>query len=192
MIEFFTQIKPVIIVVHALAAAVGLGAVVVTDTLFFNFLKNFKISQKEDSVLQMVSGIIWIAIVLLALTGTMLYLSGPLGYLAKSKFVVKVIIFGVIVLNGVILNWVLTPYLKKISFGPVLKEPSFKIRFLRRLAFASGAVSIISWLTVFILGSVRSIPFTVTTGILFYLGLCGFVIVGSQVYATWVKRHKIL
>jgi hypothetical protein len=75
--EFFIEAKPIIIVLHALAAAVGLGAVVTTDTLFFKFLKDFRISRKEADTLDTISKIIWTAILLLLITGVLLYLSAP-------------------------------------------------------------------------------------------------------------------
>jgi hypothetical protein len=191
MIEFFTNIKPVFIILHAFSAAIGLGAIVVTDTLFFKFLEDFKISDKEDQTMRTISKLVWVAIILLFITGLVLYLSAPMGYLAKSKFVVKLVIFVIIVLNGALLNWYLTPHLKKIAFGPVIIEPSKKLRFLRRLAFASGVVSIVSWVSVFLLGSLRSIPLTVAQGLLIYVGICFVGIIGSQLYATWVKRKSL-
>lgn len=187
MTEFLITYKPLFVILHALAAAVGLGSVVITDTLFFRYLKDFKISRKEEETMETISGIVWVVITLLFLTGLALYFSAPLDYLAKSKFVVKVIIFCVIVLNGVVLSMWLTPVLKKISFGPVEKQPVFKLRMLRRVAFASGVVSAISWLTVFLLGSLRSIPFTVGQGLLFYGSVVLVGIIGSQVYASFVK-----
>lgn len=190
MTEFFLNIKPVMIILHALAAAVGLGSIVVTDSLFFQFLKDFKISHKEDETMRTISKVFWAAILVLFITGLILYLSAPMDYLTKSKFLVKLVIFVIIVTNGALLNWYLTPHLKKIAFGPVVVEPSKKMRFLRRLAFASGVVSIISWLSVFLLGSLRSIPLTFAQGLLVYVGICAVGVLGSQLYATWVKRKS--
>jgi hypothetical protein len=189
--EFFADHKHIFVVLHALAAAGGLGAVLITDTLFFKFLKDFKISPKENEVLKTISGAVWVIIALLFLTGLALYLSAPMDYLTKAKFVTKLVIFGVIVANGFLLNWVITPFLTKISFGPVTVEPTKKLRIMRRVAFASGAVSMVSWLAVFILGSIRSIPINAAQGLMVYVGLIVVVVAGSQFYATWVKRHSI-
>ncbi len=189
--EFFVAHKHIFVVLHALAAAGGLGAVLITDTLFFMFLKDFKISRKENEVLKTISGAVWVIIVLLFLTGLALYLSAPMDYLTKAKFVTKLVIFGVIVGNGFLLNWLITPFLTKISFGPVTVEPTTTLRVMRRIAFASGAVSMVSWLAVFILGSIRSIPINAAQALLVYAGLIIIVVLGSQFYATWVKHHSI-
>jgi hypothetical protein len=188
--EFFIQYKQIFVVLHALAAAAGLGSVVVTDTLFFRFLKDFKISQKEDDTLRAISKVVWVIIGIIFLTGLALYLSAPMDYLTKSKFITKLVIFGVIVANGLLLNYLITPKLRKIVFGPIAVEQSWHLRIFRRIAFASGALSLISWLCVFILGSIRSIPLTATKGLLVYVGICAVTILGSQIYATWVKRHR--
>lgn len=186
--EFFATHKSIFVVLHAIAAAVGLGSVIVTDTLFFKFLKDFKISRGEDSTLRSISGVVWVVIVLLFVTGLFLFLSGPMDYLAKSKFVAKLVIFCIIVANGFVLNWIITPHLRKIAFGPIIVEMPYRLRLVRRIAFASGAVSIISWFSVFILGSIRSIPVTTWEALLIYILLCAIGIGGSQLYATWIKH----
>jgi uncharacterized protein YggT (Ycf19 family) len=188
--EFITTHKSIVVFLHALFAAGGLGAVVVTDALFFKFLKDFKINKKEDETLRTISSIVWVLIVLLLITGVLLFLTSPMDYLAKSKFVTKLVIFGIIILNGGILNWIITPYLRKIAFGPVDKQPERKLRFLRRIAFASGGISFVSWFLVFLLGSLRSIPLTAGQALGLYAVLLAAVVFGSQLYATWVKYHK--
>lgn len=189
--EFFTTIKPIIVILHALSAAIGLGAVVTTDALFFKFLKNYKISEKEADTLDTISKVIWGAIFLLFITGAALYVSAPLEYLAKSKFVAKLIVFLVIVLNGIALNAVISPYLVKLSFNDDSRtlHRSTRMRVLRRVAFASGGISMISWFTVFILGSIRSIPVTTWQALLIYTGLILCVVAGSQIFASLLKKH---
>lgn len=187
MIEFIIAHKTLFVILHALVAAVGLGSVVVTDTLFFQYLKDFKISIKEEETMRTISRLVWVIIGLLFITGLALYLTAPLDYLAKAKFIVKLVIFVVIVLNGVMLNIWITPVLRKISFGHVDKQPSRYLRIMRRIAFASGAISLISWFSVFILGSLRSIPVGVGLGLAAYAVLIAVGITGSQLYATYTK-----
>jgi hypothetical protein len=148
--------------------------------------------RKEEETMSTISKLVWVVIALLIITGTALFLSAPLDYLAKSKFIVKVIIFSVIVANGLLLNFWITPVLKKIVFGPVEKQPTFKIRFMRRVAFASGVVSMISWFAVFVLGSVRSIPVSIGWGTAIYSGILLLGILGSQFFATWMKYGTLL
>lgn len=192
MTDFIVEYKTVFVILHAIGAAVGLGAVVITDSLFFQFLKDFKISRKEEETMNTISKLVWGVIAVMIITGTILFLSAPMDYLAKSKFIVKIIIFSVIVINGVLLNAWISPLLRKIAFGPVAQQPTLKIRIMRRIAFASGVVSIISWFSVFILGSVRSIPVTVGWGTLIYALVVGSGIIVSQLMATWMKYGTLI
>lgn len=190
MQEFFIEYKSIFVVVHAFAAAIGLGAVVVTDTLFFRFLKDFKISKSEDDVMTTISTVIWIIIGLLAVSGLVLYLSAPADYIIKSKFITKLVVFSVIVVNGIVLNIWLAPNLKKIVFGGEgVKKLSSKLQVLRKVAFASGVISITSWVVVFLLGSLRSIPLNTQTALLVYAGLLLIGVTGSQLYAWKIGSH---
>lgn len=190
MIEFLITHKPIIVVLHAIAASAGLGAVIITDTLFFKFLKDFKISKTEHETLNAISSIVWVIIGIVFVTGLGLFLSEPGGYLMKSKFVTKMIIFVVIVANGVLLNLLISPHLRKISFGPTIDQPSWRLRMLRRVAFASGAVSMVSWFSVFILGSVRSIPWSAGEALLGYILLVAGAVIGSQIYGAYLKYKR--
>ncbi len=191
MTEFFIEYKAVFIIIHAFFAAIGLGAVIVTDTLFFSFLKDLKISQTENKTLDTVSQLIWVIIVLLVLSGLCLYLAAPAEYSLKAKFITKMIIFGIIALNGLLLNAWLAPNLKKIVFGGTgVAQLSRKLKIVRKLAFASGAVSMTSWVIVFLLGSLRAIPLSATWALLIYVGLCLLAIVGSQMYAYYCEVAK--
>lgn len=186
MIEFFTTYKSVFIILHALAAAGGLGAVFVTDVLFIHFSKDRSISEKEFDTLKTISLFIWSMIVFLIVTGIFLFLSAPDVYMAKSKFMTKMIIFAVIVLNGILLHLHITPKLKNMSF---VLESTQKIPFMKRLAFASGGISFTSWLIVFLLGSVRSIPLSTSHAIFLYGIVLVFVVLGSQIY-LYKTIHK--
>lgn len=190
--EFFITAKSFFVILHALSAAIGLGAVVITDSLFFKFLKDFRVSKKESETLNVISKVIWGAIGALFLTGLALYFSAPAEYLAKSKFITKLILFLIIVFNGFLLHIFISPYLQKISFNSDAENlrKNIKIRILRRIAFASGAVSLISWLCVFLLGSVRSIPLSTQQALGVYIGLVCIGVLGSQVFAQILKKKK--
>ena len=187
MINFFLTYKPIFIILHAFAAAAGLGAVLVTDTLFLRFIKDNKISHKEFDTLGTISRWIWIAIIFLVITGFALYFSAPTEYLTKSKFVTKLIIFTVIVINGVLMHYVVMPVIKKLSFGGSLSEKTQRLSFIKKFAFASGGISLLSWVLVFLLGSLRSIPFSVGGALGMYVLGIVMVIIASQVVIQFRK-----
>lgn len=186
MTDFFITYKSLFILLHALGAAGALGAVFVTDVLFVHFLKDRVLTSKEFDTLKTISLFVWAMIIFLLITGIGLYLSAPDAYLVKSKFITKIIIFCVIVANGTLLHLYITPSLKNMSF---VNDHTVKhIAFIKRLAFASGGVSFVSWLTVFILGSVRAIPYAVTQALWLYIILIIITIVGSQLYLARASK----
>ncbi len=188
---FLLEYKTVIVVMHALAASLGVGTVIVTDVFFMKFLKDYKISASEADILDTLSQVVWFALGMLILTGVGLFLPTSAEYLIKTKFVAKIVILGVVLVNGVLLNLLIAPKLVKISFGEEPQDYPHELHHLRKFAFAFGAVSMVSWICTFILGSLRSLPISVMgiLGIYLFLVLCA--VVGSQIFEHKLGRHKI-
>lgn len=186
---FLLEYKTIIVILHAFAAALGVGTVLVTDVFFMKFLKDYKISRSESDVLDTLSQVVWFALGLLILTGVALYIPTSLAYLAKTKFVAKLVVVGVIVVNGVLLNLLVAPKLVKISFDGNTGDTDHN--HLRKLAFAFGGVSIVSWVVTFILGSVRSIPLSVGAILGVYVFLLLGAVIGSQIFEYRVSQHKL-
>lgn len=190
VIQFFKTLQPGIVIIHALCAGIGVGAATVTDVFFMRFLKNYRISVREARTLDTLSEIIWVALGLLIFTGALLYLPNQEALHHSSKFLLKVVIVALLTLNGFVLNNKISPRLKDISFGEVHAHRG-ELHVLRKLVFATGGISIVSWYTVFILGSLRSIPLPFTTLALIYAGFLAVVIIGTQVFEHLISRRKV-
>jgi uncharacterized membrane protein len=184
------EYKTIIVILHALAAALGVGTVLVTDIFFMKFLKDYRISQGESEILDTLSQVVWFALGMLILTGIALFIPASAELLLKTKFLAKVVIVGVVVVNGVLLNLLIAPKLIKISFGEILVKESGQMHHLRRLAFAFGAVSIVSWLATFILGSLRALPFSTLEILLGYMGIILIAVIGSQLFDYQLNHPK--
>lgn len=142
---FVSQYQGVFLSLHILAMSVGLGAATVSDLLFFKFIRDFRISEKEASVLTAISDVIWFAVGLIVLGGVGVFLTNTVAYLASGVFLAKMVIVGVIILNGAFLTLFVTPRLIKISFGEAHPHSDGELVRLRRLAFLFGPISIVSW-----------------------------------------------
>ncbi|MCD8507846.1 MAG: hypothetical protein LRY42_00365 [Candidatus Pacebacteria bacterium] len=116
MIDFLIQSKAVIIILHALAAGIAIGATVATDTLFFSFLKDFHISKKERQVFETLSKILWWSLFALIVTGVLIFFTDTARYMASTKFLTKMILVGIVTLNGLLLNWFITPHMNDLTF----------------------------------------------------------------------------
>ena len=175
------EYRAVILILHLIAAAIGLGTATITDVFFFKFLKDFKISELEASVLNALSQVIWFALALIILTGIGLYLPASERLLDSSKFLVKMIVVAIIVVNGAFLNLLISPKLVHISFCGSHEHQSGELRKLRKLAFALGAISITSWYSAFILGALHKLSFSFPELLSVYLALVAVAVIGSQI-----------
>lgn len=177
---FLAQYKSVIVIIHALAAAVALGAATITDIFFFRFLKDYRISESENALMKTLSGVIWLALGVIILSGIGLFIPESERLLQSSKFLLKVVAVAVVTINGVCLNLVVTPKMMSLDFTGG-SDGITDLRNMRRLSYALGGISIVSWYLIFILGSLRSIPIKFGTALVLYICVLVGVVIGSQI-----------
>lgn len=179
-----------LIMFHLLGAAIGVGSATVADILFIKFIKDFRISEMEASVLKTISQVIWLALAVIVLSGIGLFLSHAEDLLDNAKFLVKMIVVAVIIANGAFLNLVVTPKLVEMSFKEGMGLGLDKFRFERRAAFAMGAVSLTSWYATFILGVARGISINFFSLLGLYAGLLVAAVIISQIIERRISAIK--
>ena len=179
-VSLLAERHDLIVILHVLGVALGLGGATITDIFFFKFLKDFRISKSEADIMHTLSQIIWFALAILVLTGIGLYLPEAEELNQSAKFLTKMIVVAVIIVNGAFLNLFVAPKFVKISFGEKRGHRPGELHYERKIAFALGAVSMVSWYSAFILGMLRNIPFDFSSLLLIYLVLLGGAIIGSQ------------
>ena len=135
---------------------------------------------------------IWFALALIILTGIGLYLPASELLLDSSKFLVKMIVVAVIVVNGAILNLLISPKLVHISFGGSHEHQSGELHKLKKLAFTLGAISSTSWYSAFILGALRQLPFSFLELLGIYVALVIIAVAGSQIMERMVAKKALL
>ncbi len=132
---------------HVLAVVVGMGGALVSDALFSFFSKDKVLNKKEMTILELFSKIVLYSLFIIALSGVFIFLSNPAGYMTSAKFLSKMSVIAVLIVNGYILNTYVWSHLLKKKFFTAKGERS-----VRRVAFASGAVSVVSWVSALGLG----------------------------------------
>lgn len=179
-----------IVALHLVGLALGLGGATITDIFFFRFIKDFRISHEEASVMNTLSQVIWTGLAMLILTGIGLYLPNqdPLNH--SSKFLLKMVVVAVILVNGAVLNLKVAPQLIHITFGGPHALMSANLTSLRRLSFALGAISMTSWYSAFLLGMTRTIPLPFSTLLAIYGCVLLAAIVASQLTERFLTRPK--
>ena len=178
-------------ILHLLGVALGVGAATITDILFFGFLRDYKISYEESSVMKMLSNVIWFALGLLVLSGIALFLPKSEVLLVSGKFLTKMFAILVLIINGFVLNIAISPKLMSISFREEYDPHGDRFHYIRKLSFALGAISITSWYFIFILGALRGMIIPFIPLVLGYIGLLILSVIGSQLFDYFFVHHKI-
>jgi uncharacterized membrane protein len=180
--ELFTEYRYVIVILHLIGVILGVGTATLSDILFFRFLKDYKIAEEESMTLGVLSQVVWFALALLIISGTALYVVNADTLAHSGKFLTKLIAIAVLVINGFLLNSLIAPSLVKISF--IKDDPANDTRFrkLRTLSFALGAISIVSWYFIFVLGALRGMAFDFKGLLTLYGALILVAVVGSQIF----------
>lgn len=182
---------------HLLGVVFGLGGATVSDVLFLKSLKDERITKKEKSFLEGASLVIWLGIVILLVSGSFMFWLNWDVLAHQSRMQAHVSIALIVILNGLLLNFYISP---KLSFWSEEKETKPEAvgmyRRIRKLAFMSGAVSLTSWYSVFSLGIARRFVLpSVSYGtiMLAYFMILGIAIVGAILLEdlSWKKRIKI-
>lgn len=190
LVSLLAEYSGIILAIHLLGAAVGIGGATISDVLFFKFLKDFRISETEADILGTLSQVIWFALCVVVISGIGLYLPEMSRLNESPKFLVKMIVVGVIIINGAFLNLWITPKLVKISFGGSHNHEAGELVLFRRFAFALGAVSIISWYSAFVLGFLRKSPLEFPWLLGLYFAMLAIGIAGSQLTERMVARRS--
>lgn len=167
---------------HALFSGIGLGVVLVVDYLFFKFLKDKKIDDSERKILDYLSDLIWLILAFVFLTGSFIYFSDMAKYHQSLKFQFKMIVFLVIIINGIVLNLFVSPKIANLDFS--------KLSYKEFFAIFSGVVSFISWFLAFILGRLNFLPLNLSFWILIYFGFLIFIFLIFFILFRFIKNNN--
>lgn len=178
-----------IIGLHLVGIILGFGGALIADIFFFRFLKDRKITEEEVKTLKVFSKIIWMGLVVIVLSGSLLFFSNFERYSNSAKFLTKMTVVSIIVVNGLVLNFAVTPKLSSINFDS--RKEKDKTKGTRSLVFAAGSVSTASWWTAFILGMMHGSPAPYLTMLSVYLIILAGAIVLSQILERLFSSGKI-
>ncbi|HEY4473584.1 MAG TPA: hypothetical protein VI957_00280 [Candidatus Paceibacterota bacterium] len=152
----FIETKTLLLIVHLIGLALGVGGALMSDLMFFRAIRDKEITPTEMDFLTLASRCVTIGLFILILSGVGLFFLDTERYLASSKFLVKMTIVLILTLNGVLFHLIHIPHLKSVAGNRVPLLYEFSKR--RWLFLGSGVVSVVSWLSALILGVFKSVP----------------------------------
>lgn len=177
--------KTIYTILHLLGVTLGAGGSFMSDVIFITTTKDKVLDKSEFNILTKGSMVVWIGLLLLVISGALLFSLDPNTYLSSSKFILKMIIVGVIAINGLIFHIYHTRRLRSLV-GEHLSVSADFIRYSRGMYY-SGALSMVSWVSALILGGLRMIPVSVALGLGIYSGLVVCALIGAE-----LKRRQYL
>ncbi len=158
------EYKVIFTILHVISVVVSMGAALMSDMLFSFYAHNKKLSHTETRTLTLLSRVVWLGLIGVVLSGVALFLSDVAKYMISVKFLVKMSIMIVLLLNGYVLHKYISKFMVKQGF---LSAHGYQGK--RRLAFVCGAISVTSWFSVLTLGVIESVPITYNLLMLLYV-----------------------
>ena len=173
---------------HLLGLAMGLGGTLVIDIMFSHFMRKYTISKRESVIMHLVSQMIILGLFLLLLSGAALALIDLEAFLDNPRFIMKMIAVLVVMINGAALNLYLTPQMKKISLK---EEDRGRYEKLVKISFALGAISIVSWVSAFLLAMLKELfDMPLATLLIGYVVLLILAGAGSQLAKVYYEKKE--
>jgi len=183
--EFFLSIKTFFTIFHVLSVVCAMGAAFSGDILFHFFSADRKLSPMEARVLLTLSRVVWYGLLAVIVTGVVIFLADPLGYLASTKFLAKMTIMVVLVVNGVVLDRYVQAHLLKRGFFSLRREA-----IARKIAFMCGTISAVSWISILALGTIDGVKSSYASVMGLYGGILGTLIIASLIFERFAFEPK--
>lgn len=170
---------------HLLGLALGAGGAFASDWIFLLSAQDGRISRTETRFLSLGSKLVWTGVAILVLSGLGLFLLDPARLIASPKFLAKMSIVLIIILNGISFHFLHLPRIRRHAGEHFPSSDEF-MRYRFPLV-ASGAISFVSWLSALILGAWRGVPFSYSQIMLTYLAVLAFAI-----FVAWLLKKKLV
>lgn len=184
-LSFFIEQKQLLTILHVFSVVVGMGAALVTDILFTLFASNKTLSRFEISVIRFLSKVVAVALGFIIITGFCIFLSDTDKYLNSAKFLTKMTVIAVLSINGALLHFYVFRHLSDKNYLISKKKVS-----IRKISFALGSISFISWATALSLGVLDKITISYIHAVSIYTVLLIGGIVASQVVLKIFTNRK--
>ena len=143
------------------------------------------ITHTEISFLRACGTLVWIGLFILIVSGTGIFFLDMEKYLNSNKFLAKMTIVTILMINGVIFHIVHIPRLLRHAGQHFPSSDEFMHK--RPLLLISGAVSVVSWSWALVLGMMKYVPYAYGTIMLVYIG-----VLGAAIIAALLLKNKLL
>lgn len=138
--------REALVALHLLGFALGIGGATVADLVFFRFMKDFYISESERDIIRSLSQALWFGLLIVAISAIGLYLPAQAGQ--ASYFWPEMALLFLIAVNDALLGLLVMPRLVAAASNHKVLRVA-EVSSLRRIAFALGSASFVTWYAAF-------------------------------------------
>ncbi len=177
--ELALEYNNILVFVHLLGVGIGFGGAMLSDGVFMYYFRDNKLTDSEVKTLGVLSNAIWVGLGLFILSGIGFILRSPEYYLNDGALQFKLALVGVIALNGLALHMFIRPNMKNLATTKKSLLP---------LASTLGAISVVTWVTVLIIGSQGAGFAPATTILSYYFPILAVAILVSNGITQYISR----
>jgi len=189
------SLHSIFIIIHLFGVVLGAGGAFISDGIFFTSLKDKIISKDEFRIIKTASNFIWGGLLLLVISGVGLFAQNVEVLSSSEKFISKMTVVGILILNGIVFHFIHIPFLKRHLDRKLASKTDPSSEKLVPFVLVSGVISVVSWVSTIILGSLRSFSYSYTTFLSIYALVIGFGILTTLIlFSAYInqKNRKIL
>lgn len=185
----FLGLQEFYVVTHLIGVVLGVGGAFASDAMFFSAFKDMRLTKTEMRFLDIGSRMVWLGLIVLVTSGYLLFQLEPAFYLNSDKFLAKMTIVLIIILNGIFLHARLIPLCRRHIDSDLPSSDEFMRN--RAFMFTSGAISLVSWISALILGALHSLPLGyVAIMSLYLIVLISAIVISNLISLKVVPRYK--
>ena len=151
-VTFLVEATSIIGAVHDFGFVLGVGGVTAALFLFFRFLRDLNIDEKELQTLKGISELVWLGLALVLVGQFVSYIAHAEALALSGPFLVQTIALFIVAISGAILMIIFAPFLAVIPFGNTAKNNRHSpLESLRKPVFIIGTIAVSSWYFAFIM-----------------------------------------
>lgn len=187
------MVNNILVIIHLIGLALGVGGATASDFFFFKSIRDKKITTSEFSFLHAASRLVWAGLIILFLSGVGFIVMNQLQFpgsalLYTEKMKVKLMIVGLIFLNGLIMHLFFFPFMKK-HRDKEFAEGDFL--HWAPIVSTQGAISVVSWYSALVIGGWRRLDLDFGQLLSIYLFLLAVAIIGANLLTQFLIRFVL-
>lgn len=148
------EFRPIVFIVFLFGLLMAFGAAIIYAVLFFKFLRDYKLSVNEKETLVSIENVVIIGLGLVIVSGVGLFIPFASWYAVSPQFIIAAIAVLMLSVQTVLEKADIAPRLTNVYDSDVIPADDDHAH-TRRLAYASGAISLVSWGTLVLVAFVN-------------------------------------